>query len=188
MLNFMQGITFFNLLGYVLIGLIIYKVLIKQKPKRKTLAKLRVGDKAPEFTGKDQDGNITKLSDFKGKKTILYFYPKDNTPNCTIQACNLRDYYTELQSTGYEIIGISTDSVVSHKEFIKTHTLPFRLVTDQDYVIAKQYGVWVELFMEYGYSSRKTFIIDEKGNIQHIIHKVKAKDHAPQILGWVQAL
>ncbi|MDX5482891.1 MAG: thioredoxin-dependent thiol peroxidase [Hymenobacteraceae bacterium] len=146
---------------------------------------LNIGDKAPEFEGKDQNGNTVKLSDYRGKKVILYFYPKDNTPGCTAQACNLRDNYSNLRQKGYEVIGVSTDSEKSHQNFIGKFELPFTLVADTDKQIVEQYGVWQEKSMygrKYMGTMRYTFVIDEEGVIQDIITKVKTKEHAGQIL------
>ncbi len=146
---------------------------------------LNIGDKAPAFEGKDQNGNTIKLSDYQGKKVILYFYPKDNTSGCTAQACNLRDNYSDLQQQGYEVIGVSTDSEKSHQGFISKYELPFRLIADTDKKIVEQYGVWKEKSMygrKYMGTMRYTFVIDENGVIQDIITKVKTADHANQIL------
>jgi peroxiredoxin Q/BCP len=146
---------------------------------------LSVGDKAPVFKGIDQDGNTIRLADFSGKKVILYFYPKDDTPGCTKQACNLRDNYTALLKAGYVVLGISTDSSTSHQKFIKKFELPFPLIADEGKTIHEQYGVWGEKSM-YGKTFmgtlRTTFVIDEKGNISEIISKVKTDDHTAQIL------
>lgn len=146
---------------------------------------LKVGDKAPDFTGKDQNGNDISLKDFKGKKVVIYFYPRDNTPGCTAQACNLRDNYDNLLKQGYVVIGISKDSQKSHQKFIDKHELPFPLIADEDKEILKLYGVWgPKKFM--GKVSdgihRTTFIIDENGVISEIIEKVNTKDHTTQIL------
>ncbi|GAB3532661.1 thioredoxin-dependent thiol peroxidase [Pontibacter brevis] len=146
---------------------------------------LNIGDKAPEFEGKDQNGNTVKLSDYRGKKVILYFYPKDNTPGCTAQACNLRDNYSDLQQEGYEIIGVSTDSEKSHQSFISKFELPFTLIADTDKQIVEQYGVWQEKSMygrKYMGTMRFTFLIDQDGIIRDIIKKVKTSDHTGQIL------
>jgi len=146
---------------------------------------LKAGDKAPEFEGKDQNGEPIKLADYKGKKVVLYFYPKDNTPGCTAQACNLRDNYSDLQAAGYEIIGISSDNEKSHQKFIDKFELPFRLIADTDKSIHEQYGTWVEKSMygkKYMGTARTTFVIDEKGVITEVIEKVKTKDHTAQIL------
>ncbi len=146
---------------------------------------LQVGDLAPTFEGIDQDGNSIKLSDFKGKKLALYFYPKDNTPGCTAQACNLKDNYQALQEAGYEIVGISSDSAKKHTNFISKYELPFRLIADEDKSIHEQFGTWVEKQMygrKYMGTARTTFIINEEGVIDNIISKVKTKDHTAQIL------
>lgn len=146
---------------------------------------LNIGDKAPEFEGKDQNGNVVKLSDYRGKKVILYFYPKDNTSGCTAQACNLRDNYSSLQQQGYEVIGVSTDSEKSHQNFISKYELPFTLIADTDKQLVEQYGVWQEKSMygrKYMGTMRYTFVIDENGIIQDIITKVKTKEHTGQIL------
>ena len=146
---------------------------------------LKVGDSAPQFITSDQDGNEVKLSDFAGKKVALYFYPKDNTPGCTAEACNLRDNYQELTSKGYEILGVSTDNENSHRKFIDKFELPFRLLADTDKSIHEKYGTWVEKSMygrKYMGTARVTYIIDEAGKISNIIEKVNTKDHASQIL------
>lgn len=147
--------------------------------------KLKEGDKAPSFESTDQDGNKVKLSDFAGKKVVLYFYPKDNTPGCTAEACNLRDNYAQFTSKGYEILGVSSDSEKSHQKFIDKYELPFRLLADVDKGIHESYGTWVEKSMygrKYMGTARVTFIIDENGVIEKIIEKVKTKDHTAQIL------
>ncbi|MCC9134934.1 thioredoxin-dependent thiol peroxidase [Pontibacter silvestris] len=147
---------------------------------------LKIGDQAPDFESKDQNSNIIKLSDYRGKKVILYFYPKDNTSGCTAQACNLRDNYSDIKQEGYEVIGVSTDDEKSHQKFISKYELPFTLVADTDKKIVEQYGVWQEKSMygrKYMGTMRYTFVIDENGVIQDIITKVKTKEHAVQILG-----
>lgn len=147
--------------------------------------KLQVGDLAPDFTAKDQNGNDITLSDLKGKKVILYFYPKDATPGCTAEACNLRDNYQLLQKQGYEVIGVSKDDEKSHQKFIDKQSLPFDLIADTDLKVHELYGTWGEKKM-YGKSYmgtlRTTFVIDEEGKIEEIIEKVKTKDHTNQIL------
>lgn len=148
------------------------------------MAELKVGDKAPQFTSKNQNGEEIKLSDFKGKKVILYFYPKDNTPGCTTEACNFRDNYQSLLKDGFEVIGVSIDSEQSHQKFISKFELPFNLISDEDKKIVEDYGVWVEKNMygkKYMGTARTTFIIDEKGIIQHIIKKVDNKNASQQI-------
>ena len=149
------------------------------------MAALKVGSKAPAFKGKDQDGNSLSLSDFKGKKLIVFFYPKDNTPGCTAEACSLRDNYALLQKNGFELLGISVDDEKSHQKFITKHSLPFPLLADTDQKVVNAFGVWVEKSMygrTYMGTARKTFIIDEEGKISNIIEKVDTKDHANQIL------
>lgn len=146
---------------------------------------LQIGDEAPLFEGKDQNGEAIKLEDYRGKKVVLYFYPKDNTKGCTAQACNLRDNYEALQEAGYQIIGVSKDNEKSHQKFIDKFELPFPLVADVDTTINQQYGVWKEKSMygkTYMGTQRTTFIIDEEGKITDIIKKVKTGDHTAQIL------
>ncbi|WP_114779421.1 thioredoxin-dependent thiol peroxidase [Botryobacter ruber] len=146
---------------------------------------LKIGDKAPEFETTDQNGNPVKLSNYKGKKVILYFYPKDDTPGCTAQACNLRDNYSELQQQGYEVLGVSTDSEESHQKFISKFSLPFKLLADTDQQIVNKYGVWQEKNMygrKYMGTMRYTFVIDENGVIEDIITKVKTAEHTQQLL------
>jgi peroxiredoxin Q/BCP len=146
---------------------------------------LQVGDAAPKFAAKDQDGKEVKLSDFEGKKVILYFYPKDDTPGCTAQACNLRDNYDAILNKGYVVLGVSVDSEKSHVKFIKKFDLPFPLLADTDHAIVEAYGVWVEKSMygrTYMGTARTTFVIDEKGVIEEIIQKVDTKNHTDQIL------
>lgn len=146
---------------------------------------LEKGQQAPEFTGKDQDGREISLSDFRGKKVILYFYPKDQTPGCTTQACNLRDNYQELQQQGYVVLGVSSDSEASHRKFIEKQNLPFPLIADEDKSIHEKYDVWKEKNMygrKYMGTVRTTFVINEEGIIEDIIKKVKTKDHTAQIL------
>ena len=149
---------------------------------------LNIGDKAPEILGTDENGKEIKLSDFKGKKLALYFYPKDNTSGCTAEACSLRDGYEELQKAGYEIVGVSKDSAKSHQNFIAKQNLPVRLIADTDTTLQQQFGVWAEKKMcgrTYMGTLRTTFIIDENGVIEKIFgpKEVKTKDHANQILG-----
>jgi thioredoxin-dependent peroxiredoxin len=148
--------------------------------------KLKAGDKAPDFTVNDQNGNPVSLSDFKGKKVVLYFYPKDNTPGCTAQSCNLRDNHEALKAAGYEILGISKDPEKSHQKFIEKQRLPFTLLADTEKKVHEKYGTWVEKSMygrKYMGTARNTFIINEAGIIEEIIEKVKTKDHTKQILG-----
>lgn len=146
---------------------------------------LKVGDKAPELNVKDQDGIIHSLADYKGKKIVLYFYPKDATPGCTAQACNLRDNHNLFKKAGYNIIGVSADNENSHIKFIEKQNLNFPLLADTDKELIKRYGVWGEKkFMGKTYDGihRTTFVIDENGIIEDIITKVKTKDHAAQVL------
>jgi len=146
---------------------------------------LKIGDKAPDFKTEDQNGNPMNLSDFSGSKVILYFYPKDSTPGCTAQACNLRDNYDSLLKKGYKVMGVSADSAKKHQNFITKNELPFPLLMDEDKTIIQDYGVWGEKkFMGKIYDGihRTTFIIDENGMIEDIIEKVKTKDHTAQIM------
>src|SRR5688572_20239467 len=146
---------------------------------------LKPGDKAPDFQVNDQDGNLVKLSDLKGKKVIVYFYPKDMTPGCTAESCNLRDNYKQMQKQGFEILGVSTDSEKSHRKFIEKEKLPFRLLADTNREMHASYGTWIEKSMygrKYMGTARMTFVINEKGIIEDIIQKVDTKDHAAQIL------
>lgn len=146
---------------------------------------LKIGDKAPNFEVNDQDGNKVELSDLKGKKVVLFFYPKDNTPGCTAEACNLRDNYSELTSRGYEVFGISSDNEKSHQKFIESQKLPFTLLADTEKKVHELYGTWVEKSMygrKYMGTARTTFVIGEDGTIEDIIDKVKTSDHTAQIL------
>ncbi|WP_159472066.1 thioredoxin-dependent thiol peroxidase [Dyadobacter sp. 3J3] len=146
---------------------------------------LQIGEVAPEISAKDQNGNDVKLSDFKGKKVILYFYPKDDTPGCTAQACNLRDNYESLLIKGFVVLGVSVDNEKSHQKFIKKYDLPFPLLADTDHAIVEAYGVWVEKSMygkTYMGTARTTFVIDENGIVSEIIQKVDTKNHTDQIL------
>lgn len=148
---------------------------------------LQVGDKAPEILGVNQEGKEIKLSDFAGKKLVLYFYPKDNTPGCTAEACSLRDGYDDLRKAGYEVLGVSADSAASHQKFITKQQLPFQLIADTETKLSEQFGTWGQKSM-YGRTYmgmfRTTFIIDENGVIQRIISpkEIKTKNHAEQIL------
>jgi peroxiredoxin Q/BCP len=148
---------------------------------------LKVGDKAPDILGVNQDGKEIKLVDYVGKKLILYFYPKDNTPGCTAQACSLRDGYDLLRKTGYEVIGVSIDSGKSHQKFIEKQKLPFPLIADTEKILSQQFGTWGEKTLygkKYMGMFRTTFIIDETGFIRRIIspQEVKTKDHAQQVM------
>ncbi|MCS3553248.1 MULTISPECIES: thioredoxin-dependent thiol peroxidase [unclassified Sphingobacterium] len=148
------------------------------------MATLEIGQKAPAITAKNQNGESISLSDFIGTKVILYFYPKDNTPGCTTEACNFRDNYQSLKKDGFEIVGVSIDGEASHQKFINKHELPFQLLVDEDQKIVNDYGVWVEKNMygkKYMGTARTTFVIDEQGNIAHIIKKVDNKNASQQI-------
>ncbi|HNP66738.1 MAG TPA: thioredoxin-dependent thiol peroxidase [Aequorivita sp.] len=146
---------------------------------------LKVGDKAPDFKVNDQDGNSISSKDYKGKKWIVFFYPKANTPGCTAEACNLRDNYKKLQKEGYELLGVSADSAKRQKSFREKYNFPFPLLADENKEVINAFGVWgPKRFMgrEFDGIHRKTFIIDENGIIARVIDKVKTKDHAAQIL------
>lgn len=149
---------------------------------------LEVGQEAPSFTGVDQNGNNVSLSDFKGKKVVLYFYPADDTPGCTAQACNLRDNYALLKQNGFEILGVSPDDTTSHQKFESKYSLPFTLLADPQREIIDQYGVWGEKNL-YGNKFmgvlRTTFVIDENGKIQKIFKRPKTQEHAEEIIGKV---
>lgn len=153
------------------------------------MAELKEGMKAPYFEGTDQNGKIVKLSDFSGRKVILYFYPKDNTPGCTAEACSLRDGYKELIDKGFAVVGVSMDSEKSHKGFAEKYSLPFPLIADTSGKILNDYGVYRQKML-YGKSFlgivRTTFVIDEKGMIEKIISKVETKNHAGQIINMYQ--
>ena len=147
---------------------------------------LNEGDKAPAFHGKDQNGKKISLSDYKGKKVVLYFYPEDDTPTCTIQACNLRDNYALLKQNGFEVIGVSPNDEKSHKKFEAKFNLPFTLLADPDHTIINKYGVWGEKQMfgnKYMGVHRTTFVINEKGAISKIFLRPKNKQHAEEIVG-----
>jgi peroxiredoxin Q/BCP len=153
------------------------------------MAQLKEGMKAPSFEGVDQDGKVVRLSDFNGRKVVLYFYPKDNTPGCTAEACNLRDNYSALLKTGFAVVGVSMDNEKSHKSFAGKYSLPFPLIADTSKKILNDYGVWKEKSL-YGKTFlgivRTTFIIDEKGIIEKIISKVETKTHSEQIFKLYQ--
>jgi thioredoxin-dependent peroxiredoxin len=149
------------------------------------MALLKVGDTAPDFTAKNQDGKEIRLSSFKGKKVILYFYPKDDTPGCTAEACNLRDNYDVLTKKGFEVIGVSPDDEKSHGKFIAKYNLQFNLIADTSKTILKQYGAWGLKKMygkEYEGVLRTTYVIDEMGKIEKVIEKVDTGNHADQVL------
>lgn len=146
---------------------------------------LKAGDKAPSFKGVDQNGNPIALTNFKGSKLVLYFYSEDDSPTCTIQACNLRDNYSLLKKNGFEVIGVSPDDEKSHKKFEAKFSLPFTLIADTKHTILEKYGVWGEKQMfgnHYMGVHRTTFVIDEKGMIRHIFLRPKNKAHAEEII------
>jgi peroxiredoxin Q/BCP len=146
---------------------------------------LKAGDKAPNFSAKDQDGNVHQLEDYKGKKLVVFFYPKASTPGCTAEACNLRDHWSTFQKEGYEILGVSADSAKRQQNFKTKYELPFPLLADEDKDVINAFGVWgPKKFMgkEYDGIHRTTFVIDENGVLSDVITKVKTKAHAEQIL------
>lgn len=149
------------------------------------MATVELNQKAPDFEAKNQQGEIVNLAQYKGKKLVLYFYPKDDTPGCTKEACNLRDNYTDLKKQGYEVLGVSPDNEAKHQKFIGKYDLPFDLLADPEHTVSEAYGVWIEKNM-YGRTymgiKRTTFIINEEGVIEEIIKKVKTDDHTKQIL------
>ena len=149
---------------------------------------MNIGDKAPEVLGTDEQGREIKLSDFRGRKLVLYFYPKDSTPGCTNQACNLRDNYERMLSKGYAVVGVSVQDARSHQRFIEKYQLPFPLIADTEKTLVRQFGVWGEKKMAgrtYMGTLRTTFIINEEGIVEEIItpKQIKVKEHAAQILG-----
>ena len=149
------------------------------------MSKLNIGDKAPAIDAVDQNGNQITLDQYKGKKVVLYFYPKDMTPGCTAQSCNLSDNYKLLQKSGYDVIGVSCDSIKRHQKFIEKHDLLFNLISDEDQKVVNDYGVWkLKKFMgrEYMGIVRTTFLINEEGIIEDIITKVNTKEHTTQII------
>lgn len=149
------------------------------------MSRPQVGEKAPHFSGLNQKGETISLDQYKGKKVALYFYPKDDTPGCTAEACNLRDNHSALQAAGYVVIGVSSDSVKSHDKFANKYSLPFDLLADEDKSTHEAYGTWVEKSMygrKYMGTDRVTFIIDTEGVIEKVIEKVNTKDHTAQIL------
>jgi peroxiredoxin Q/BCP len=146
---------------------------------------LSAGDKVPDFKSRDQDGNVVSLSDYSGKKLIVFFYPRANTPGCTAEACNLRDHYKALKEAGYSLLGVSADSEKKQANFRNKYNFPFPLLADEDRTVIETFGVWgPKKFMgkEFDGIHRKTFIIDGSGIVERVIDKVKTKDHAAQIL------
>ncbi|MDB5141532.1 MAG: thioredoxin-dependent thiol peroxidase [Mucilaginibacter sp.] len=153
------------------------------------MARPKEGDKAPDFTAKDQNGKTVSLSDFKGKTVILYFYPKDDTPGCTAEACSFRDNYQFMLTKGFAVIGVSTDDEKSHKKFETKFNLPFPLIADPDKHIVEAYGVWVEKNMygkKYMGTARTTFLIDANGIITKVIDKVDTKNSSQQVIDLLQ--
>ena len=149
------------------------------------MALLNVGDKVPEFSAKDQNGNTVRLSDYQGKKLIVFFYPRANTPGCTLEACNLRDHYKDLQAKGYELLGVSADSQTKQANFKKKYELPFSLLADEDHTVIEVFGVWgSKKFMGKTFDGihRTTFVLDAEGVVERVIDKVKTRDHAAQLL------
>lgn len=152
------------------------------------MATLAEGDQAPAITSKDQNGNEVSLNDYKGKTVVLYFYPKDDTPGCTAEACDFRDNYQGLQAKGIVVLGVSVDDEKSHQKFVTKHGLPFTLLADTDQKIVNDYGVWTEKNMygkKYMGTARTTFIIDEAGKIAHIVKKVDTKNATQQVLDLI---
>ena len=159
--------------------------MLKFETKVNNMTTLKEGDNAPQFSAKDQDGKIHKLEDYKGKKLVVFFYPKASTPGCTAEACNLRDNWERFQAEGFEILGVSADSEKRQQNFKNKYELPFPLLADEDKEVINAFGVWgPKKFMgkEYDGIHRTTFVIDENGKISEVISKVKTKDHAAQIL------
>ena len=148
------------------------------------MPELKEGDLAPAISARDQDGEAITLEEYRGKKVVLFIYPKDNTPGCTAEACDLRDNYSRFQEQGFEIVGVSADSEKSHLNFIAKHELPFRLISDPDHKVLKDYGAWGEKKL-YGKTYmgilRKTYVIDKDGYVEKIIEKVLTKEHSKQI-------
>ncbi len=149
------------------------------------MSHLHIGDKAPALKGNDQDGRPIDLKAFAGRKVVVYFYPKDDTPGCTAEACSLRDAHEELRKQGYDVIGVSPDTEAKHRKFADKYALPFRLLADTDRATITAYGVWgPKKFMGRSFEGvlRTTFLIDEKGRIERIISDVRTKDHAAQVM------
>lgn len=149
---------------------------------------IEIGDKVPDYLGTDENGNEIRVQDFAGKKLVLYFYPKDSTPGCTQEACNLRDNYEKMLTKGYAVVGVSVQDAKSHKKFIEKHQLPFPLIADTEMELNKAFGVWGEKSMfgkKYMGTLRTTFVINEEGIVEQVIKpkEIKVKNHAEQILG-----
>lgn len=149
---------------------------------------IEIGDKVPDYLGTDENGNEIRVQDFAGKKLVLYFYPKDSTPGCTQEACNLRDNYERMLAKGYAVVGVSVQDAKSHKKFIEKHNLPFPLIADTEMELNKAFGVWGEKSMfgkKYMGTLRTTFVINEEGIVEQVIKpkEIKVKNHAEQILG-----
>lgn len=148
------------------------------------MVKLKIGDMAPDFKGVDQDGNPVSYTDYKGKKLIVFFYPKASTPGCTAESCNFRDHHADWKAKGYEVVGVSADSVKRQKDFADKNELPYKLIADEDKEIIKAFGAWGLKKMygrEYEGIFRYTFVIDKEGKIEHIINKVKTKEATEQL-------
>ena len=153
--------------------------------KTADMKNLKVGDAAPDFAARNENGATVRLADFAGRKLALFFYPADNTPTCTVEACNLRDAYADLQAKGVAVVGVSPDSEKKHRNFIKKFGFPFPLIADEDLTLMNDYGVWgLKKFMgrEFDGVHRTTFLIDENGKIEQIFEKVESANHAEQIL------
>lgn len=160
-------------------------MILLQEKSQIVMTTLQAGDAAPDFSGPISEDKTVSLADFSGKKLVLFFYPKDDTPGCTAEACNLRDHYSELREQGYELLGVSPDNLKKHNKFKDKYDLPFPLISDEDHSVMNAFGVWgPKKFMgrEYDGVHRTTFVIDEAGKIEQVITKVKTKDHAAQIL------
>lgn len=152
---------------------------------------MQIGDKIPDYLGIDVNGKELNAKDFAGKSLIIYFYPKDNTPGCTAEACSIRDGYSELIEKGYHVIGVSKDSAVSHRKFIEKYGLPFNLIADTEHMLSEQFGVWQKKKMagrEYMGIVRTTFVIDKEGYVKKIINKVDTKNAATQLLSIINTL
>ena len=158
--------------------------MVNKKPFKNHVTHLKAGDIAPDFSAKDQNGNVVSLKELKGKKIVLYFYPKDNTATCTTESCNLRDNYEYMKGQGYEVIGVSADDERSHQKFIKKYNLPFALLADTDKKVISDYDVWGKkqfLGIKFDGIVRTTFVINEDGIIEEVITQVKSKEHSEQI-------